>query len=132
MPATGQCECGSFIYTLDSEPKTIVICHCKHCQRQSGSAFGMSMVLTANQFNILKGTLSSFSRATDAGGTMLCYFCPDCGTRIYHQKEGEEGIVILKPGTLDDADANCPDRQLWTSVKQDWISLPDVEALEKQ
>ncbi len=132
MSGTGQCECGSFVYAVDGEPKTIVICHCKHCQRQSRSAFGMSMVLAANQFTSLKGELCSFSRATDSGGTMVCYFCPECGTRIYHQKKGEEGVVILKPGTLDDADANSPDRQLWTSVRQDWICLPDVEAAEQQ
>lgn len=128
----GSCECGAFRYAVEGEPRTVVVCHCSHCQHQSGSAFGMSMVIAAGQFRVLSGVLQHFSRPADSGATMNCYFCPQCGTRIYHQKEGNDATIILKPGTLDSTAAISPARQLWTSAKQHWISLPDMPAFERQ
>ncbi len=132
MTASGGCECGAFRYEIDGAPKAVIVCHCTHCQRQSGSAFGMSMVLAANQFQLLHGVLKSFSRQADSGSTINCYFCPECGNRIYNQKTGGESVVILKPGTLDNPKAITPSRQLWTSEKQNWIELSDLVAFEYQ
>jgi hypothetical protein len=128
----GSCECGALKYQISCEPKAVVVCHCSSCQRQSGSAFGMSMVLAADQFHVVSGELNSFDRSADSGAVMRCYFCPECGTRIYHQKPIALGIVILKPGTLDDPKWIKPARQLWTSCKQEWVELQNISSFERQ
>jgi hypothetical protein len=46
----GGCQCGRVRYRVEGEPLTLGICHCTECQRQSGSAFGMSMVTPKGQF----------------------------------------------------------------------------------
>ncbi len=92
----------------------------------------MSMVIAADQFTSLRGELKSFGRIAASGSTMNCYFCPQCGTRIYNQKTGGENVVILKPGTLDDPKSIKPSRQLWTSEKQDWIELSGLAAFDQQ
>jgi hypothetical protein len=59
----------------------------------------------------------------DSGRTKRCTFCPDCGTRIYHQVL--EAVMSLKPGTLDDTSWLAPDSHYWTKRKQPWFLLPD-------
>ncbi len=132
MTAKGGYECGAFRYAVDGEPKAVVVCHCTHCQRQSGSAFGMSMVIGSDKFHVVQGELASFSRPADSGNTLICYFCPHCGTRIYNQKQGGAAVVILKPGTLDDPKAVTPARQLWASEKQNWVNLLELPSFEQQ
>jgi hypothetical protein len=92
----------------------------------------MSMVLGADQFGLLQGQMKSFARVTESGATMNCFFCPDCGNRIYNQKSGAESVVILKPGMLDDPGTIAPSRQLWTEKKQGWIELPGLEGFKRQ
>jgi hypothetical protein len=51
-PYTGGCQCGSVRYVLAAEPVRTVACHCKECQRQSGSAFGMSMIVPGKSLTV--------------------------------------------------------------------------------
>lgn len=127
----GGCECGAFRYRVEGEPKAVVVCHCRNCQRQSGAAFGMSMVFSVDQFICESGELASFERPTQSGATMQGYFCPTCGTRIYNRKV-RVPLLILKPGTLDDTSDVVPTLQLWTCRKQRWFDLPHLRGYQEQ
>jgi hypothetical protein len=37
---------------LTAEPVRVVACHCKECQRQSGSAFGLSMLVKRDSLSV--------------------------------------------------------------------------------
>ena len=130
---TGGCQCGAIRYEVVGMPKRQVACHCTACQRQSGSAFGMTMVVDEADFRLTKGELKTYNSKSDAGRAKLGAFCPECGTRIYHKPEWRKGTVSVKPGTLDDTRGLKPDMHLWTSSKQPWVIIPEgVEAYEKQ
>jgi len=92
----------------------------------------MSMVIGSDQFHVVQGGLASFSRRADSDNTLICHFCPQCGTRIYNQKLGGTAVVILKPGTLDDPKTVTPARQLWVSEKQNWVNLIDLPSFDRQ
>ncbi len=129
----GSCQCGTIRYEVTGPHKTIVACHCSDCQRQSGSAFGMTMVVAEANFRLTKGAVKIDAQRSDAGRRKLGAFCPDCGCRIYNQTEWREGTISVKPGTLDDTSWLVPDMHLWTRNKQSWVILPDgVEAFETQ
>ena len=100
-PYTGGCQCGSLRYVLDAEPIWLVACHCKGCQRQSGSAFGMSMLVKEASLTVT-GPTKRFTRTTDSGNENTGVFCPECGVRIYHIPGYAKDVLVLKPGTLDD------------------------------
>lgn len=130
---TGGCQCGTIRYEVTGAPKRTVVCHCTDCQRQSGAAFGMTLVVAEDDFRIVKGEAKTYASTADTGRDKLGGFCPDCGTRIYHKPEWRKGTYSVKPGTLDDTSGLKPDMHLWTSSKQPWITIPDgVEAYEKQ
>lgn len=121
-PLTGGCQCGHIRYELAGEPLALVVCHCKECQRQSGSAFGMSLAVARGAFQLRSGALKSFEVKCDSGRLKTCAFCPECGTRIYHQTQGG---MSIKAGTLDDTASLKPDSHYWTMRKQPWVAIPD-------
>ncbi len=129
----GGCQCGAIRYEVVGAPVRLVVCHCIDCQRQSSSAFGMTMVVHEEDFRLKKGEPKTYASKSDAGRAKLGAFCPECGTRIYHQTEWRKGRVSVKPGTLDDTSWLNLDMHLWTRSKQSWVIIPEgVEAYEKQ
>ncbi len=130
---TGGCQCGNIRYEVVGTPKQVVACHCTDCQRQSGSAFGMALVVNEADFRLTQGEPKTFASKSDAGRAKLGAFCPGCGTRIYHKSEWRKGMVSVRAGTLDDTSMLKPDMHLWTSNKQTWVTIPaGVKAFEKQ
>jgi hypothetical protein len=122
-PRGGGCQCGSVRYHLEGEPVGLAVCHCTECQRQSGSAFGMSLAVPRNTFRLLSGELKRSLLLCDSGRTEHCAFCPTCGTRIYHQVM--EPVLSIKAGTLDDTSWLSPAAHYWTRRKQPWVLIPD-------
>lgn len=129
----GGCQCGNIRYEVVGTPKRLVACHCSDCQRQSGSAFGMTMLVNEADFRLTQGEPKTFASKSAAGRAKLGAFCPECGTRIYHKNEWTKGTVSIKPGTLDDTRWLTPDMHLWTSSKQTWVTIPEgVRAYDTQ
>lgn len=129
----GGCQCGAVRYEVVGECVFIGVCHCAECQRQSGSAFGMSLLVQKEAFRLLRGRMKTFSRKTDSGRNAICAFCSECGVRIYHEYELFEGMLSVKPGTLDDTSFLRPTVQVWTVRKHSWVQLPaDVQTFERQ
>jgi hypothetical protein len=117
-------------YLVTTEPIRLVACHCNECQRQSGSAFGMSMPVKKNSLTVT-GRTKRFTRIADSGNELTGAFCPECGVRIYHVLESAQDVLSLKPGTLDDTSWLRPDRFIWMKSAQGWVSIPDgVETFE--
>ena len=120
---TGGCQCGRVRYRITAEPYMLVACHCKECQRQSGSAFGLSMMVPQDAV-ALEGELKMFERSSDSGRPLKCFFCASCGTRIYHQP-AYAPVVNIRAGTLDDTSRLEPTMHAWVSRKQPWFTIPE-------
>jgi len=118
----GGCQCGAVRYAYEGESREVTVCHCRDCQRQSGSAFGMSLFVPPERFRLVQGRPVTFEVLCDSGRTKTCAFSPACGTRIYHQGQG--GISI-KAGTLDDTSGLRPTPHYWTDRKQGWVQIPE-------
>jgi hypothetical protein len=131
-PYTGGCQCGSVSYVVMAEPIRVSACHCKECQRQSGSAFAMSMLVKKESLTVT-GLTRQFMRIADSGNEVTCVFCPECGVRIYHALRSAPDILALKPGTLADTNWLRPDSFIWMRSAQGWVPVPNgVKALERQ
>lgn len=136
MPLRGSCQCRSVRYEIGREPLTVYACHCTECQRQSGSAFSLSMVVPREAVAIIDGRPKEWLRRTDGGRTVSCLFCGDCGARLYHEPHSNRAITIVKPGTLDDTSWLSPVGHIWTRSAQPWFRIPvtsityDVQPLD--
>lgn len=123
-PYTGGCQCGSVRYVVATEPIRVIVCHCKECQRQSASAFGMSMPVKKDGLSIT-GVTKQFTRMADSGNEVTGVFCPECGVRIYHALGSAPDVASIKPGTLDDTSWLRPDTFIWMKSAQGWVPVPD-------
>ena len=112
-------------YRIEGKPLSLAACHCTECQRQSGSAFGMSLIVPKDAFRLLAGEPRTFTRTADSGWTVGCVFCPSCGTHIYHEPARMKETLNIKPGTLDDTSWLTPGLHLWTKSKQPWVPIPE-------
>ena len=126
---TGECQCGKVQYVIKGEAYRLNVCHCLDCQKQSGSAFGMSLIINPDNFHLRSGELTTFQVTTASARQKTCAFCPDCGVRIYN---ATSSLMAVKAGTLDETSQLKPDGHYWTKRKQSWVSLPgDVPCFEE-
>ena len=124
-PYTGGCQCGRIRYEIRSEPLTLYVCHCKECQKQSASAFRMSMPVPRDAVIILQGQPKQWRRVSESGREVSCWFCGECGTRLFHNPTRNPKITNIKPGTLDDTSWLKPVGNLWTRSSQKWVVLSE-------
>jgi hypothetical protein len=120
---TGQCQCGNIRYQINGEPLTLYACHCRACQAQSASAFGMSMLVAVDDFELTAGKLKFWSTTADDGSVKHCAFCPECGTRIYHASDDPTDSISVKAGSLDNILQLAPVAHIWTKRAHHWLDL---------
>jgi len=130
--ATGGCQCGRVRYTIEPAHSIVYACHCRECQKQSSSAFGLSMPVRASTIQ-LSGDPAFYERPNHSGSSTRCFFCPNCGSRIYHRDASAGEFISLKAGTLDDTSGLTLAAHLWVCRKQPWLPIDtDLPAFETQ
>lgn len=123
--ADGGCQCGALRYEVDlARVQTLYCCHCRECQKQSSSGFGMSMVVPSAAFRLLRGEPQAWARRADSGREVTGFHCPTCGSRVFHSSSRGRDFTNLRAGSLDDTSVLRPVGHLWTDSKQDWVALP--------
>ena len=123
FPVEGGCQCGAVRYRLKSAPLGVYACHCKDCQRFSGTTHTLSMVVRLEDAELTRGTLTGFDKAADSGRTVRMLGCIDCGTKIWNEPLSARHLLILKPGTLDDMSWARPIGNIWTDRRQPWVEI---------
>ena len=128
----GSCQCGAIKIAIKTDRLVSYVCHCLECKKQSASAFAISVPLKTAEVTIT-GKLSVYTRAAHSGAETSCYFCENCGTRIYHQSSNSPERLTLKGGVLECTESLNPVAHLWTKRKADWVELPvSIESYREQ
>jgi hypothetical protein len=126
----GGCGCGAVRYRLTAEPLIVHCCHCRSCQRQTGSAFVVNLLLEAGAVELLAGEPQPVEVPRDDGSTQQIFRCPECQVAVY-SLYGRPGIRFVRGGTLDDPTGVEPDVHIYTRSKLGWVTLPEsVPAFE--
>jgi hypothetical protein len=130
-PLTGGCSCGAIRYRLKSPPMFVHCCHCKDCQRQTGSAFVLNALIEADRVELLAGAAEPTRVPTDSGRPHDIYRCPRCRIAVWSVYGGAARIFFVRVGTLDEPAALSPDVHIYTRSKLPWVKLPEgVPAVE--
>ena len=120
----GGCACGKVRYRLASEPLVVHCCHCLNCQRQTGSAFVINVLIEADRVELLAGEPVAVDAPRDAGPAQRIYRCPTCQVAVYSEY-GRPEVKFVRAGTLDDPSSVAPDVHIYTRSKLPWVRLPD-------
>ncbi|WP_435416952.1 GFA family protein [Parerythrobacter aurantius] len=126
---SGGCLCGQVRFVASAEPVMQANCHCKNCQRQSGSAFSTIIGIPEAALSV-EGEVKAFADSGESGQPVVREFCPDCGSPLFSKVAAAPGLVFIKAGTLDDTSAFAPSMHLWTRSKQAWVDVGGQLAFE--
>jgi hypothetical protein len=124
VPLEGGCACGAVRYRLTSEPLFTNCCHCLSCQRQTGSAFVINVLIEADRVELLAGEPQAVDVPRDDGGTQQIFRCPTCQVAVFSQYTRPE-VRYVRAGTLDQPSSVAPDAHIFTRSKLSWVTLPD-------
>ena len=126
----GGCSCGAIRYRLATEPLFTHCCHCRNCQRQTGSAFVINALIEADRVELLSGEPQPVDVPRDDGTTQTIFRCPVCQVAVF-SRYSRSDVLFVRAGTLDDPTAVVPDVHIFTASKVGWVTLPDsVPAFE--
>ena len=120
----GGCSCEAVRYRLTSEPMFVHCCHCLNCQRQTGSAFVINLLIEAERVELLAGEPQAVDVPRDDGSTQRIYRCPACQVAVFSEY-GRPQVRFVRGGTLDDPSTVEPDVHIFTRSKVPWVTLPD-------
>ncbi|CAI6049325.1 unnamed protein product [Clonostachys chloroleuca] len=121
---TGSCICNKITFSYTGEPKKTVLCHCRQCQKLSGSAYTYCFLVPREDFKWTSGSPKAGSFVQESGIIVDYSFCPDCGTIMTKQSDKEDfkPFYIVQAGTVDgDETKKKPDVEFWVSRKVDWV-----------
>ena len=117
---TGGCLCGRVRYTVTGEPAFSGLCHCRNCQRYTGSAFEALIAFPAASVSV-QGELKTYDDTGDSGQPVHRRFCPNCGSGVVNEVDVLPGVTIVLAGTLDDPAAFKPTMDVYWSSAQPWV-----------
>jgi hypothetical protein len=120
----GGCSCGAVRYRLGSAPLFVHCCHCLNCQRQTGSAFAINVLIEADRVELLADDPEPVDVPRDDGSMQPIFRCPACRVAVFSAYTRPE-ISFVRAGTLDDPSAVSPDVHIFTRSKLPWVTLPE-------
>ena len=126
----GGCACGTVRFRLTDDPIVVHCCHCRSCQRESGSAFALNAVIEADNVELVSGAPERIDTPSDSGKGQAVFRCPVCKVALWSHYAGVGAKAdFIRVGALDDPDAFPPNVHIFTASKQPWVALPtDAEA----
>lgn len=122
---TGHCTCNHVRYRMTGAPMFVHCCHCRWCQRETGSAFVLNAMIEADRVELLHGAVDVVVTPSNSGKGQKIARCPRCHVALWSNYAGSgERIRFVRVGTLDDPDRLPPDVHIFTQSKQPWVTLP--------
>ncbi|MGV8954482.1 MAG: GFA family protein [Cypionkella sp.] len=123
FPVEGGCQCGAVRYRLTGAPLAVYKCHCKDCQRFSGAGWAMSMPIAAERVERLAGDIEVYDSVSDSGRTVRMVSCAHCHTRLWNEPLSAPGLLVVRPGTLDDVSWAVSVGNIWTQSAALWAQI---------
>ena len=122
----GGCTCRHVRYRMKSRPMFVHCCHCRWCQRETGTAFALNAMIEADRVELTSGEVESVDTPSNSGKGQKIWRCPICYVAIWSNYAGAgDKVRFMRVGTLDEPDRLPPDIHIFTMSKQPWVILPE-------
>lgn len=121
----GGCACGAVRYRIRMPPMFVNCCHCRDCQRETGSAFVLNAIIETDRIEVLKGNPMPVTLPTHSGRPHDIYRCPVCQIALWSDYGRRPNLRFVRVSTIDEAASIKPDAHIFTRSKLPWVRLPD-------
>jgi hypothetical protein len=118
------CSCGQLELAVTGEPVRISMCHCRACQRRTGSPFGAQARFVEAEVEV-DGQSATWTRIADSGNRITFHFCPNCGSTVFYRPEAEPELVAIAVGAFADPSFPRPSVSVYDDRRHAWIEIPD-------
>jgi hypothetical protein len=130
-PFSGGCACGAVRYTCCAEPLYMGNCHCRDCQRATGSAYFAAVIAKASDFSLTGGEPVWYEKEADSGTLMRRGFCSSCGSPLLLTNGSMPDFMVLHASSLDDPSWYQPQRDIYVASAQPWdVMHPDLPKVD--
>ena len=124
-PHDGGCTCRLVRYRMAAKPLFVNCCHCRWCQRETGTAFALNAMIEADRVALLQGDVEVIDTPSNSGAGQKISRCPRCRIAVWsHYAGAGDAVRFVRVGTLDEPDRLPPDIHIFTASKQPWVVLP--------
>jgi len=132
-PFDGGCTCRYVRYRMSTTPLFVHCCHCRWCQRETGSAFALNALIEADRVQLLHGEVEVVDTPSASGKGQKISRCPKCRIAVWSNYGGSgDRVRFVRVGTLDEPDRLPPDIHIYTASKQPWVKLAaDTPAVQE-
>ena len=125
FPLEGGCDCGAVRYRMETPPLFVNCCHCRWCQRETGTAFALNAMIEADRVTVLGVEPELVDTPSASGKGQKIARCPTCRIAVWSNYSGAgPSVRFVRVGTLDEPDHLPPDIHIFTTTKQPWVVLP--------
>jgi len=122
----GHCDCGEVHHQVVDKPLIVHCCHCRWCQRETGSAFALNTFIETKSVKLTKGTPEVLDIPSESGNGQRIHRCPTCKVTLFSNYLGlGPDFSFVRVGTLDDPDQCPPEVHIYTDSKQAWVNIDD-------
>ncbi len=124
MILMGGCRCGLVRYRVTGPAKFSFACHCTDCQQLTSSAYSLGLVLAESHFAVDQGEPRVWTKQAEGGKPSHMYTCPTCAGWTHTRPESVDGLVVVRPTTLDEPRWFRPIAEIWTRSALPWARMP--------
>lgn len=122
----GHCTCGQVRYRMESAPLVVHCCHCRWCQRETGTAFALNAMIETTRLTLLAGDPVRVLTASNSGKGQAILRCPECRVATWsHYAGAGDAVAFVRVGTVDEPERLPPDVHIFTASKLPWVRLPE-------
>ncbi|MDU0365404.1 GFA family protein [Rhizobium sp. 25PS6] len=122
MKRAASCSCRQLSITADGDPVKISVCHCRACQRRTGSAFGVAVFFHRDQIEA-SGSSSSYIRPGESGKSIEFRFCPACASTVFWMPAFRKELVAVALGCFADPSSLAPTQSVYEESRLEWVSF---------
>jgi hypothetical protein len=125
FPLEGGCDCKRVRYRMRTKPLFVHCCHCRWCQRESGSAFALNAMIEMERVELLGEAPELVDTPSASGKGQKIARCTSCRVALWsHYAGAGPAVAFVRVGTLDEPDHCPPDIHIFTASKQPWVVIP--------
>ena len=123
LPLTGGCNCGAVRYELTAPLLRATYCHCRRCQRRTGTAASANAHPAPGTFRIVAGDDVLRMWQPEGGGEK--WFCGVCGSAVYADNPSHPDSIGIRLGTFDGDPGVRPSVRQFVAYAAPWEPIPD-------
>jgi hypothetical protein len=124
LPLTGGCMCGGVRFELSEPLLGALFCHCKRCQRRTGTGVSTTALTAPGSYRTVIGE-ELIGRWDPGDGGYVKAFCSTCGSQLFTTNPENPDILAIRMGALDDDPGIRPAAHQFVDYAPAWAPVPD-------